>query len=87
MKKIVIFLALSATILLAKSGFGKYDFMPLTGAELCKKTPKELDCCGGSWQNPENGMMFGGKNWRVGENAEICQDLMYQAYLLDKERV
>lgn len=87
MKELVLASAIFATFAFAGGGFGKYDFMPTTGAELCKKAPVELDCCGGAWENPKNGMMHGGKNWRIGKNAGICQEKMYEAYLFDKERV
>lgn len=66
-------------------GFGKYDFLPSTGSEFCKKAPKELNCCSGTWEDPKTEMVWTGGMWRVGINAEECQYAMYDAFLAETE--
>lgn len=87
MKEIALALAILATFAFGGAGFGKYDFMSDTGAELCQKAPKKLNCCEGAWIDPKTGLMHGGFEWRVGKNAKTCQLKMYEAYLFDTERV
>ena len=61
-----------------------------TGAELCQKAPKKLNCCGGIFVVPHGKLrtaITNGAEWRTGKNSEACQEAMYEAYLFDMERV
>ncbi len=77
--RVMIGLIVMVAVAMGDTGFGKYNFMASTGAELCKKAPTELKCCSGSWTD-ENGKVFSGGEWRTGVNAELCQKAMHEAF-------
>lgn len=64
------------------NAFGRYQFMPDTGAEYCAQASSVLsgvNCCGGDYvlhYGSSAGQITGGAEWRTGANAEICQDTM-----------
>ncbi len=64
------------------NAFGRYQFMPTTGAQYCQQAPSSLGCCGGTWSN-KNGKTFGGGEWRTGANAQACQDAMFTSFTQD----
>jgi len=71
------------------NAYGRYQFMPTTGADYCKKASKQLsgvDCCGGSYvmhHGSKKGQTTTGAEWRTGENKEVCQDTMNKLLTTD----
>lgn len=83
MKNIILSIVATSVLFAGESGFGVYDIMPSTGSEYCAKAPSELNCCSGVWTDPKTGAVHSGGMWRIGENAETCQESMFTAILVD----